>query len=53
MARKQHVSLDATSYYHRNGRYVRRAFLWGKDDFSGRDFSHRKARVVEHLRESS
>jgi hypothetical protein len=53
MARKQHVSLDATPYYHHIGRCVRLAFLQGKDDLSGRDFSHRKAGVVERLRELS
>lgn len=53
MARSRYVSLEATPYYHCIGRCVRRAFLWGKDPFSGRDFSHRKACVVERLAELS
>ena len=53
MALSRYVSLEATPYYHCIGRCVRRAFLWGKDHFSGRDFSHRKAWVVERLAELS
>ncbi len=53
MARSRYVSLEATPYYHCIGRCVRSAFLWGKDHFSGRDFSHRKAWVVERLAELS
>ena len=53
MARSRYVSLDATPYYHCIGRCVRRAFLWGQDHFSGQDFSHRKAWVIERLAELS
>jgi len=51
--RKNLVSLEATPYYHCIGRCVRRAFLWGVDGFSGQDYSHRKAWVVERLAELS
>jgi REP element-mobilizing transposase RayT len=49
-ARKSLVSLNDTPYYHVVARCVRRAWLWGVDDYAGRDYSHRKAWVLERIR---
>jgi REP element-mobilizing transposase RayT len=48
-ARKNLVSLNDTPYYHVVARCVRRAWLWGFDEYAGRDYSHRKEWVLERL----
>jgi hypothetical protein len=52
-ARKSRISLQATPYYHCVARCVRRAWLWGRDEYAGKDYSHRKQWVIERLRELS
>ena len=48
-ARYQQVSLGETPYYHCICRCVRRAFLCGRDHYSGQDYEHRRQWVVERL----
>ena len=48
-ARKSLISLKDTPYYHVVARCVRRAWLWGFDEYAGRDYSHRKEWILERL----
>jgi len=48
-ARKTLVCLNDTPYYHVIARCVRRAWLWGFDAYAARDYSHRKAWLLERL----
>ena len=50
-ARKYQISLKDTPYYHVVSRCVRRGWLYGFDEYSGKDYSHRKRWVINRLAE--
>ena len=52
-ARSQQVSLEQTPYYHCISRCVRRAFLCGEDELTGKNYEYRKIWIVEKLKELS
>jgi REP element-mobilizing transposase RayT len=49
-ARRDIVHEECIGVYHCIARCVRRAFLCGVDSYSGRDYSHRKAWILDRLR---
>jgi hypothetical protein len=50
LPRSKYVQEGQEGVYHCFSRCVRRAFLNGFDTLTGRDFSHRKAWLVDRLR---
>ena len=48
-ARTELISLTDTPYYHCISRCVRRSFLCGRDRYSGKDYSHRRAWIMERI----
>jgi len=50
ISRKNLISLEHTTYYHCTTRCVRRAFLCGRDRYSGQSFEHRKQWLEDRLK---
>ncbi len=51
LARNQLISIDDTPYYHIDTRCVRRAFLCGKDKYSGNCYEHRRKLIVDRIKQ--
>ena len=48
-ARREQICLGDTQHYHCVARCVRRSFLFGDDNFSGKNYDHRKQWIIDKL----
>jgi len=48
--RSQQINLDSTPYYHVMARCVRRSHLCGVDDYTQKDYSHRKQWMLDRMK---
>lgn len=48
--RRDQVCISTTPFYHCMSRCVRRAFLYGVDEYTGKDYSHRKQWIVDRIK---
>ncbi len=53
ISRALKIDLNLTPYYHCMSRCVRRTYLCGQDDETGKDFSHRKEWIVKRIKQLS
>ena len=50
-ARAAQIDYDSTPYYHLMNRCVRRSYLCGLDEETGKDYSHRKQWLVDRMKQ--
>ena len=48
-ARHTQIAVESTPYYHCVSRCVRRAFLCGRDESTGKDYEHRREWIAEEI----